>query len=526
MRHRALLVALLSVTAFALTASIAEADICKHIPSFGVGPLNPKASCEAVVHPQKTVEKAVESVGEAVTHPGKTVTGAVTKAAGSVLSSPLKAAGGEVMQGVTSWVAEGAGWLVEQAGKLMNETTTPRIESPWFLQEYSAMGALAALFALPLLFLAVIQGVLRRDGAMIVRAVCVQLPLAFLLTAMAVTVVQLMLVLTDQMSSQIGATVGSDGKAFLKDVAKALIAVATASSTGNPVPLFAAFLAACVAAVGAFFVWVELLIRSAGIYVATLFLSFTFMGMIWEKTAHWCRRLVEALGAIIFSKFVIVAIMVLAAAGLSKSGSSEAFQGVLAGVALLLLAAFSPLALLRLIPFVESAAHTSWRSGAGSQTLGSVAGPAAVMRRVVDTNWGSFGGSGGGLQAAPAFAGAAAGIGAAEAVGHGAWSRAQNIGGAAGRGDTTDASGSSATPPVVGTGSASPATPRANDGPSSGGLGASQQAGEGGTTPSSVDVPPAARPATSSGDVSVQPSLPPQRPDAEPSSGGASDGRG
>jgi hypothetical protein len=31
-----------------------------------------------VAHPQKTVEKAAESVGEAVSHPGKTV-GAATK---------------------------------------------------------------------------------------------------------------------------------------------------------------------------------------------------------------------------------------------------------------------------------------------------------------------------------------------------------------------------------------------------------------------------------------------------------------
>lgn len=521
MSRRVLLAAFLSVATFILTASVAEADICKHIPSFGVGPLNPKSSCEAVAHPQKTVEKVAESVGEAVSHPGKVI----TKAAGGVLSAPLQAAGGEVMQGVTSWVAEGAGWLVEQAGRLMNETTTPRIESPWFLQEYGAMGALAALFALPLLFLAIIQGVLRRDGVMIVRAVCVQLPLAFLLTAMAVTVVQLLLVLTDQMSSQIGATVGSDGKEFLKDVAKALVTAATATGSGNPVPLFAAFLAACVAAVGAFFVWVELLIRSAGIYVATLFLSFTFMGMIWEKTAHWCRRLVEVLGAIIFSKFVIVAIMVLAAAGLSKSGSSEAFQGVLAGIALLLLAALSPLALLRLLPFVESAAHTSWRSGTGSQTLGSIAGPAAVMRRVVDTNWGVGGGSGGGLQAVPAFAGTAAGIGAAETVAHSGWSRAQNIGGAAGRSDTIDASGSASAAGSIGvtqprttvgegaTSNAPSAAPKTSDHRSAG-PGSSSQSGEHSVAPSPLDAP-TSRPATGSDAPTVRPPRPGDKQDRE-----------
>jgi type IV secretion system protein TrbL len=493
----------------------AQADTCNAIPSIPLVPNPVKTGCEVILHPKKTAEKTANAVAEAVTHPGNT--------AKSVLTAPLRAAGDEVMQGVTSWVANGASWLVSQAGKLMNETTTPRVESPWFLQEYTAMVGLAALFALPLLLLATIQGVLRRDGAMIVRAAFVQLPLAFFLTGMAITVVQVLLALTDQMSSQIGATVGSDEKTFLASVAKALITVATATAGGNPVPLFAACLAAFVAAVGAFFVWVELLIRSAGVYVAMLFLPTTFIAMIWEKTAHWCRRLVESLFAIIFSKFVIVAIMVLAAAGLSQSRSSEAFQGVLAGIALLLLAAFSPLALLRLIPFVASAAHTSWRSGAGSQTLGSVAGPAAVMRRVTDANWGSM--ASGGLQAAPALAGAAAGIGAAEALGHGAWTRAENIGGAAGRGDSG------------GNGASTPSAA-----PASGGTSASRSDSSGqGPSPTSSGTPPSepeqrasssapspdrqtggsasggsspARPA-SGGESSAEPPRAPRRPDGE-----------
>jgi hypothetical protein len=167
--------------------------------------------------------------------------------------------------------------------------------------------------------------------------------------------------------------------------------------------LFAVFLGGLIAAVGAFFVWIELLIRSAAIYVAVLFLPFTFVAMIWPHTARWCRRLLELLFAIVFAKFVIVAIMALAAAGMGQSRSDDAFQGVLAGGALMLLAAFSPFVLLRLIPLAEAAAHNaSSRSGVGSQTLGPIAGPAAVMRRAVDSNWGAM--AGGGLRAAPAAA--------------------------------------------------------------------------------------------------------------------------
>src|SRR5690606_18284091 len=141
----------------------------------------------------------------------------------------------------------------------------------------------------------------------------------------------------------------------------------------NPLPLFAVFLGALVAAAGAFFVWIELLIRSAAIYVAVLFLPFTFVAMTWPAPSRWCRRLIEVLIAIILSKFVIVAIMALAAAGLGQSRADDAFQGVLAGAALMLLAAFSPFALLKLIPLAEAAVHSAGaRSGAGSSTLAPI----------------------------------------------------------------------------------------------------------------------------------------------------------
>jgi hypothetical protein len=346
-----------------------------------------------VPNPVKTGCEIVSKVPEVAADPGKAATDVVT--------APVKAAGDAVMQGVTAWVADGAGWLISQAGHLIGETTTPRIESPWFLQQYATMGALAAVFALPLLLLAILQGVLRRDGGVIVRAAFVQLPAAFILTAMAIAVVAVLLALTDEMSAQVAGSVGRDANAFFADAAKALGTLSAATGNG-PVPLFAVFLGGLIAAVGAFFVWIELLIRSAAIYVAVLFLPFTFVAMIWPHTARWCRRLLELLFAIVFAKFVIVAIMALAAAGMGQSRSDDAFQGVLAGGALMLLAAFSPFVLLRLIPLAEAAAHASSRSGVGSQTLGPIAGPAAVMRRVVDSNWGAM--AGGGLRAAPAAA--------------------------------------------------------------------------------------------------------------------------
>jgi hypothetical protein len=81
--------------------------------------------------------------------------------------------------------------------------------------------------------------------------------------------------------------------------------------------------------------------------------------MIWPAGWRWCRRLIEFLIAIIFAKVFIVAIINLAAAGLARGGLGDKFEGVLAGGALLLMAAFTPVALLKLIPLAEAAVVTA-----------------------------------------------------------------------------------------------------------------------------------------------------------------------
>lgn len=137
----------------------------------------PDDDCQALdTGPIPNPAQAACDAGEALVDGG-------ADAVKDVVTAPVTAAGDAVMKGVTAWVANGASWLVRQAGTLIDETTTPRISSPWFTRQYRAMGAIAAVFALPLLLLAVIQAVLTRNASVLVRAVTVNLPAAFLLTA-------------------------------------------------------------------------------------------------------------------------------------------------------------------------------------------------------------------------------------------------------------------------------------------------------------------------------------------------------
>jgi hypothetical protein len=107
--------------------------------------------------------------------------------------------------------------------------------------------------------------------------------------------------------------------------------------------------------------WLELLVRSAAVYVAVLFLPLAMATLVWPSVAHWCRRLVETLTALILSKFVIVATLSLAAGAVASgtAGTGDAgsgFAAVLAGGALLVLATFVPFSILRLIPMIEAGA--------------------------------------------------------------------------------------------------------------------------------------------------------------------------
>ena len=277
--------------------------------------------------------------------------------AGDLAGDAAKAVAQPIFRQATEWVAQGAGWLVGRVGGLIDASTTPRLQSRWFAGQYAQMGLLATAVALPLLFLAVIQAALARNSALITRALAA-VPVAFVLTGGAVALVAALLGVTDWACQAISGQSGSNSRAFFSDVAKAFNTITEDSGpTGAAPALFVALLASIFAALAALAVWVELLIRSAGIYVCVLFFPVVLVARIWPKLERWATRLAEALTALILSKFVIVAVLSVAAAAVADSRASEGFNGVLAAGALLVFAAFAPLVLFRLVQFADPQVH-------------------------------------------------------------------------------------------------------------------------------------------------------------------------
>jgi hypothetical protein len=309
------------------------------------------------------------------------VSGAVTKVAAE--------AGEFVMRGVTAWVTNAAVWVTGKVGGLIEKTTSPDLTASWFEGQYGAMVGVAGALALLMLMLAIIQSVIRQDIGLLVRSAFGYLPMAFVLAGVAIAATGLLVAITDDMSMAVVSGLGTEqSDNLLQSVGDAY---KNALDEGSGIPLFGVFLGAIILAIGAFVLWLELIIRDAAIYVCVFFLPLTFVAMIWPATGRWARRLVELLIAIILAKFVIVAILSLASAAIANTtvatGEGNMFERMIAGAALLVLAAWSPFALLRLIPMMEGAAasvvgqRSAMSAAAGSAGVHS---PAAYMRQAMD----------------------------------------------------------------------------------------------------------------------------------------------
>ena len=140
----------------------------------------------------------------------------------------------------------------------------------------------------------------------------------------AVTVAELLVTLTDELSAWIGSSVGGDLNAFASSLGSTLVQLDVG---GGAVAGLAALLLAALTAFCVFVLWLELLLRQAAVTVAVLFAPIGFAALVWPSTAHWLRRLVEGLVAIIFSKFVIVSVLSLAASALSNPDAPEGDDG-------------------------------------------------------------------------------------------------------------------------------------------------------------------------------------------------------
>jgi hypothetical protein len=403
---------LLLVAVAALLVLVAPAALAQAQPTApGQTQTQPGApkqdGCDSIPNP------VARNVCKAGSDPGKAVTSAVSGAAQNVVDT----AGDSALRSFTAAVAAAGKFFLEKVGHLIQGTTSPDVvNADWFTSQYRVMLALAVVIALPILLVSVAQSIVRADGMQAIRSAFVFLPLAAILSAVGPAMAQMLINISDWMSAALGGNAAADAQKFMSDAGTALAGLGT--GTLNPAaPVFGVLLGALIVTLGALSIWLELLLRAAAIYISVLFLPLALAAMIWPAGWRWCRRLIEFLIAIIFAKVFIVAIINLAAAGLARGGLGDKFEGVLAGGALLLMAAFTPVALLKLIPLAEAAVVTAGhqRAALRQATAGATAltTSSSVVTGMINTRFRSSAAAGPATGFAAPVAATAAAVGAA-----------------------------------------------------------------------------------------------------------------
>jgi hypothetical protein len=266
---------------------------------------------------------------------------------GSLLGWPFKEAAKVGLSATSAWIVLGAQAMLAELVKLLALVSTPSLTASWFSDSYWQIASLAMLLTVPFLFAAAVQAVIRTDLGVLLRAALIDLPIAVLAVTVTAPLVALLLAATDEMCAMVTGH-GTAGGSFLAATSLDLTTIRSSAML--------AIIAVMILLAG-MVLMVELIMRSAAIYIVVLFLPIGFAAMVWPARRVWIKRMVELLLALILSKFAMVAILSLAVSGLaSLSASPSAVPTALTAMALLVLAAFSPWALLRLLPFTEIAA--------------------------------------------------------------------------------------------------------------------------------------------------------------------------
>ena len=287
------------------------------------------------------------------------------------------------LQAIGQWVFGGANWSVcqitRQLGLSVDAVRCPpdlavtvRLPEPkdWFAPLYRRMIEIAGLLMLPMLLVAFLQALLRQDAGIALKAAFGYVPLAVVLSAVAVSLTQTLLAVTDSFSDfmlngyqgQVAATIGSLAGVLAAGAAGSVFTVGTSA---------AAVIAALVAIVAALAIVIELLARQALIYAGVLFLPLSFAGMVWPHLLRWAQRLVEVVVVAVVAKFLIVSVLVLGAAAFTSPTGGGPFDSqappgstLLVGLLLVGLAALSPVALFWMLPTFEAAVLAQFHGGA------------------------------------------------------------------------------------------------------------------------------------------------------------------
>jgi type IV secretion system protein TrbL len=272
--------------------------------------------------------------------------------------------------------ADATSWLWQQLGA----ASAISLGGAGFATVLGIVAAVAAVVAVGLFALQVIQSALRRDPGGLGRAVK-GLFVAFIAGGAAVAVVNLLLAAVDALSNGVAQTAAGTDPAGLGQLVLGSAATATLagmpSGAGGAAGVLLLSLAILAAVV---IVYVALVIRKVLIVVTAVFAPLAFAGSLADITVAWTRRWIEMTVALIVSKLILILIfvigyfMLIQGVGQAGAGATQEITQLVSGAIVLSLAGFAPWLALKMVHFTGEHAHQLHAMAATSAGGAMVAG--------------------------------------------------------------------------------------------------------------------------------------------------------
>jgi type IV secretion system protein TrbL len=295
------------------------------------------------------------------------VAGAAGGALGGLAGDAAGAVGSGILDVVARWMIGGATSITTFVSREMRQTTTPQLQSAWYEAQFQPMADLGAALGLLVAMVALASAAIRRSPEAL-AATLAGIARAGIGTGLVVALTVIGLGVADQVS---GAVLTSSPHSFWTTASHAW----GASGFGGFGSSALAMLIAIVEVFAALFVWLELIVRDAAIYLAVLFFPAALAAAIWPALGAWPGRLGRLLALFVILKPVALVVLSLAgnaaAAGLSFGGGASSSVGtILAATVIFALAAFAPWALMYLLAADAESAYVA--AGLRASAVGAV----------------------------------------------------------------------------------------------------------------------------------------------------------
>lgn len=250
-------------------------------------------------------------------------------------------------------LAAAAAWFFEAVWAVFDTTTLVDVSGEQYTRVYNLLFGVALFVMLVFFCLQLITGLAHRDPTALSRA-AVGLGKSVLGSFVAIALTATLLEVTDQLAIGIVQATGNTMEGMgdrIALMAAGLVAINIASpGVGAIMTIFLAGLAIAATAI----VWFSLLIRKALLLVAIVFAPIALAGFSWDATRGWFGKWVAFIVALVFSKLVLVVLFLVAinqtAAPIDLDLAS--ISDPVAGVVLMLVAAFAPYMTYKFISFV------------------------------------------------------------------------------------------------------------------------------------------------------------------------------